>query len=125
MCLFVVNSYLSEHNTRKDVSRMTSQTTVNQETLTSKTTDPPQAALTARHTSSNELSHAPATVGVAVTGQLSCYTFSLDKLLRNGRVVLHEASEGTSLTLPPDFWTGDQVTLSESLCQHFEQDLQW
>ena len=124
MYLFVVHSYLSEHNTRKEVSRVTPQTTANQETLTNKTTNLPQAALTA-HTSSNELSHAPAAVGVTVTGQLSFYAFSLDKLLRNGRVVLHEASEETSLNLPSDFWTGDQVNLSESLCQHFEQDLQW
>ena len=75
-------------------------------------------------TSSNEPNQA-VRLTVSGHGQLSCSAISVDGLLRNGQVWLHDLSEQTSLNLPPDFWTGDKVTLSESLHQHFEQDLQW
>lgn len=77
------------------------------------------------HSSTNEDNHSvipdvPPAVPL-IWGKLG----SVDELLRNGQVLLLCSSEQTSLKLPSDFWSVEQVALTETLCRLFEQELHW
>ena len=65
-------------------------------------------------------------VSMNLSASLSWVLFGIDDILRNARLLLHTSSKQTSLDLPSEFWNNDDgVALSETLCQQFEQDLQW
>ena len=134
--LSIVNSYLIEKDKRKSLTQPT-----NGSSATSHTSSciqencgiPQNTSLTSvtnnvtsnRHAATNEISYPD--ISVNSSGPLSWVLFGIDDILRNGRMLLHSSSKQTSLELPSDFWSSDYGVqdLSETLCQQFEQDLQW
>ena len=139
LSLATVNSYLIEKDKRKSLAHPTNNSAV-LHTSTSciqENDGMPQNNFRAsvvdmsnRHTTvitnDGTCSHPDsASNTVSVSGPLNWVLYSIDDILRSGRLLLHSSSKQTSLELPSGFWSRDKVDLSETLCQQIEEDLQW